>query len=271
MSDTTDSYATAKANLRDTIKWLATSLAAVGAAVIAGASINGLSELQGQALTSAIILGGAGLAAILMSIGILVHLLTANVFYFSDLEDSTNPLTKEINAHARDILSPQTPTIAALIQFREGAVADLRNSAPGTPLYELAFRKWTAANDLISRVTNLGQFLALRNEFKSQQGNLFSLAIIVIATLGGYALLMGSKLDDRSDITRRIIFEPGAGWSDAATSLAKACGGDPLRGVMLEKKSFEGWVSIRLAQPGKCGGLELSVPAPLVQLSGSTP
>ncbi|AGS25800.1 hypothetical protein [Rhizobium etli] len=101
MSDTTDSYATAKANLRDTIKWLATSLAAVGAAVIAGASINGLSELQGQALTSAIILGGAGLAAILMSIGILVHLLTANVFYFSDLEDSTNPVTKR-STHTRE-------------------------------------------------------------------------------------------------------------------------------------------------------------------------
>lgn len=98
--------------------------------MIAGASLNGLSELRGQALTSAIILGAAGLAAILMSIGIMMHLLTANVFYFSNLEDSTNPVTKEINAHARDILSPQTPTIASLIQFREGAVADLRNSAP---------------------------------------------------------------------------------------------------------------------------------------------
>jgi hypothetical protein len=58
-------------------------------------------------------------------------------------------------------------------------------------------------------VTNLGQFLALRNEFKSQQGNLFSLAIIVITTLGRYALLLGSKSDDSSDIPRKIIFDPG--------------------------------------------------------------
>ena len=52
-----DPYATAKANLRDTIKWLATSLAAVGAAVIAGASISGLAGLEGHALHLAAGLG----------------------------------------------------------------------------------------------------------------------------------------------------------------------------------------------------------------------
>ncbi|MER9002615.1 hypothetical protein NKI15_03145 [Mesorhizobium sp. M0862] len=271
MSDAADTYAAAKANLRDTVKWLATSLAAVGGAVIAGASINGLASLQGQALTVAALLGGAGLIAILRAIGIMVQLLTSNVFYFSDLEEPENDITKEINEHARDILSPQTPAIADLVRFRQGAVDDLGRSQPGDPLYELAFRKWVAANDLIARVTSLGQFLALRNAFTKQQGNLFGLTIVIILTLGGYAVIVGTKSDFSSELAPKIVFKPGPGWSDAAASLAKTCGGDPLNGSMIQKKSFDGWVSIRLAEPGKCSGLELTVPASLVQLVGPTP
>ncbi|MDX0264295.1 hypothetical protein GOL41_26955 [Sinorhizobium medicae] len=267
MSEASDPYSTAKANLRDTIKWLATSLAAVGAAVIAGASINGLAALHGRPLILAALLGGAGLVAILVAIGILVRLLTSKVFYFSDLRDPNEPVTREINSRAEDILSPQTPTIADLVKFRQGAVDDLHKSKSGDPLYELAFRKWTAANDLIARVTNLGQFLAFRNEFERQQGKLFALTIVIILTLGGYALLAGTQSELTSSMALKIVFKPGPGWSDAAALLAKQCGGDPLDGTMLQKKPFDGWVSVRLAQPGRCGGLELSVPASLVHLS----
>lgn len=268
MSEASDPYATAKANLRDTIKWLATSLAAVGAAVIAGASINGLAALHGKPLIFAALLGGAGLVAILTAIGIMVRLLTSKVFYFSDLQDPNGPVASEINARAEDILSPQTPTIADLVKFRQGAVDDLHKSKPGDPLYELAFRKWTAANDLIARVTNLGQFLAFRNDFDRQQGKLFVLTIVIILALGGYALFAGTQSDLSSDSAPKIAFKPGLGWSDAAALLAKECGGDPLNGTMVQKKSFDGWVSVRLSQPGKCGGLELTVPASLVHLSG---
>lgn len=268
MSEVSDPYATAKANLRDTIKWLATSLAAVGAAVIAGASINGLAALQGGSLLFAALLGGAGLGAILVAIAIMMRLLTSKVFYFSDLQRPDDPVALEINSRANDILSPQIPTIADLVAFRQSAVDDLGESQPGDPLYDLAFRKWTAANDLIARVTNLAQFLAFRNEFNRQQGTLFALTIVIILALGSYALLAGTQSDLSSNLAPKIAFNPGLGWSDAAALLAKECGGDSLDGTMIQKKSFDGWVSVRLAQPGRCGGLELTVPASLVRLSG---
>lgn len=266
-----DPYATAKANLRDTIKWLATSLAAVGAAVIAGASINGLAGLEGNALVLAGVLGGAGLLAILGAIAIMVDLLTSKVFYFSKLTEADNPIAREINAHAKDILSPQLVTIADLVNFRSTAIDEMTKAQPGTPGYEAAFKKWTAANDLIARVTNLAQFLSLRDSFKSRQGCLFGLTILIILTLGGYALLAGGKSSLSADLAQKITFQPGSDWSDAAASLSKACGANPLQGIMVSKKTFEGWVSIRLTGPGKCSGLDLTVPSTLVQLVGPAP
>jgi hypothetical protein len=270
MSDApaSDPYATAKANLRDTIKWLATSLAALGAAVIAGASINGLAALEGNALVCAALLGGVGLLLILFAIGVMVNLLTANVFYFSQLKTAGNAIASTINERAEDILSPQTPSIAALVKFREDAIKEMRAANPGDAKYQDAFKNWTAANDLIARVTNLAQFLSLRDDFKNKRVCLFFLTVLIIITLGGYALLAGGKSSLNADLSQKIVFQPGNGWSDAAASLAKACGADPLRGTVVPKKTFEGWISIRLAEPGKCSGLDLTVPAPLVQLVG---
>jgi hypothetical protein len=262
-----DPYATAKANLRDTIKWLATSLAAVGAAVIAGASINGLTALEGSALWWAAGLGGVGLLAILVAIGVMLSLLTSKVFYFSELSKEGSLIAQEINEHAKDILSPQTPTINALVAFRETAVINL-NAPPGDAAYQAAFKRWTAANDLIARITNLAQFISLRNDFEKRKCILFILTLVVIVSLGGYALLAGGKSSLNAGLAQKIMFKPGDNWSGAATSLAEACGAEPLNGIIIQRKSFEGWVTVRLAGPGKCSGLELSVPASLVQMVG---
>jgi hypothetical protein len=266
-----DPYATAKANLRDTIKWLATSLAAVGAAVIAGASISGLASLEGNALWWAAILGGIGLLLILIAIGMMLSLLTARVFYFSDLTDEQHPVTQEINAHAKDILAPQIKTIKELITIRDNAAATALTAKPGDPDYDAAFKQWTAANSQIARVTELAQFLALRRDFEQKKWILFGLTILVIVTLGGYALLIGGKSKLNADLAQKIVFTPGSNWSDAASGLAKACGSDPLEGIMIPKKTFENWITIKLAEPGKCSGLELSVPASLVTLIGPKP
>jgi hypothetical protein len=147
----------------------------------------------------------------------------------------------------------------------------MEKSNPGDVNYQDAFKKWTAANDLIARVTNLAQFLALRRDFEQHQPCLFVLTILIIATLGGYALLAGGKSALNAELAQKIVFQPGSGWSDVAASLAKTCGADPLKGIIAPKKTFEGWISIRLAEPGKCSGLDLTVPASLAQLIGPTP
>jgi len=197
--------------------------------------------------------------------------MTSRIFYFSELTKPGNPIAAEINDHAKDILSPQTPTIESVVQFRNQAVEGMEGGRPGDAAYQEAFRKWTAANDLIARVTNLAQFIALRNDFANRTLCLFALTIFAVLALGGYALLAGGKSSLNTDLAQKVVFKPGDGWSGAAEALAKACGADPLNGIMLPKKSFEGWITVRLAEPGKCSGLELSVPASLVQMVGPEP
>jgi hypothetical protein len=273
MSDApaSDSYATAKANLRDTIKWLATSLAAIGAAVIAGASISGLASIEGKALWWAAGLGGVGLLLILIATGMMLNLLTSKVFYFSELTNEEHPITKEINAHASDILSPQIKTIKELVAVRDAAVTTAQTAKPDDPAYNAAYKQWTAANEQIARLTSLAQFLALRRDFQKQKWILFILTILVILTLGGYAVLIGGKSKLSEDLAQKIVFTPGANWSGAASLIAKVCGEKPLNGIMLPKKTFQNWVTIKLEEPDACSGLELSIPASLVTLVGPKP
>ncbi|MDX1188953.1 hypothetical protein GOL88_28815 [Sinorhizobium medicae] len=269
-----DPHASARANLRDTIKWLATSLAAVGAAVIAGASINGLASLSGLALFLGALLGGVGLLAILFAISILLRLLTSDVFYFSQLMNNDNAskeIADEIDERAKDLLPPQVQSISELVNYRDQVVAQYMASPPGSPAYATAATSWTAVNAVIAPITSLGQFLALRNEFKRQQGKLFGLTILIILSLGGYALLAGGKSELSVELAPKILFKPGAGWMDVAASLAKTCGSDPLNGTLLQKKAFDGWVSIRLSEPGKCSGLELTIPGSIVTTVGPSP
>lgn len=137
-----DPYATAKANLRDTIKWLATSLAAVGAAVLAGASLNGLAGLEGKALCVAAILGAVGLILILIAIAVLMSLLTSEIFYFSQLKDEKNAVTVEINKHVKDIVSPQISSVNDLITKRDTAANNANRMKPADPGYEAAYKEW---------------------------------------------------------------------------------------------------------------------------------
>jgi hypothetical protein len=121
-----DPHASARANLRDTVKWLATSLAAVGAAVIAGASINGLASLSGTELFAGALLGGFGLVAILSAISILLGLLTSDVFYFTQLmndDNASKAIANEIDERARDLLPPQVRSISELIAYRDQVIA----------------------------------------------------------------------------------------------------------------------------------------------------
>ncbi|NKJ82686.1 hypothetical protein [Rhizobium leguminosarum] len=186
-------------------------------------------------------------------------------------DNASKAIANEIDERARDLLPPQVRSISELIAYRDQVIAQYKASSPGTPAYTSAAASWTAVNAVIAPITSLGQFLALRNEFKRQQGKLFGLTILIILSLGGYALLAGGKSELSAELAPKIIFKPGAGWTDVAASLGKTCGSDPLNGTLLQKKAFDGWVSIRLSEPGKCSGLELTIPGSIVTTVGLSP
>jgi outer membrane protein OmpA-like peptidoglycan-associated protein len=92
--DSTDSYATAKANLRDTVKWVATTIAALGALVLAGAPFSGFGSLVPGSPRFLIATGGLGLAGVLLLRvwWVLIFLLRSDAVYESQLgEDFVRP------------------------------------------------------------------------------------------------------------------------------------------------------------------------------------
>src|ERR1700676_5570916 len=82
----TDPFATAKANLRDTIKWLTTTFAAIAAAILAGSPLTGLGALPlGWRLGFATIGAFFGLASLLLAIVRTLNLLRSEAFFLDSL------------------------------------------------------------------------------------------------------------------------------------------------------------------------------------------
>ncbi len=122
-----DRYAVNKANIRDTIKWLAGILGSLAAVVIAGTPVSGLGPLYGTPrflpAAATLLLGFSCICACLV---ITLRLLRSDVLYFSDINPATDPkkrdnpsevewIRKDIEAHQVDLF-PTEPNMGALIE-----------------------------------------------------------------------------------------------------------------------------------------------------------
>lgn len=80
-------FKTAQTNLRDTVKWLATTFSALAAFVVAGASVNGLGGLSAAsfAFWAAALFLLAGFSAICWALYLTLHVLRPMLAYRSNL------------------------------------------------------------------------------------------------------------------------------------------------------------------------------------------
>ena len=259
-----DPFSSAKANLRDTVKWLATTLAALAAALVAGASITGISALTGWRLVLAIAGGGGGLICIFLAIGIALRLLTSEAYYFSELVKDDD-LKQTLDKFDDDILSPNIPNIDALFRLRNDAIIGIRNKDPA------AAENYKQLTPEVSRVTNLAAFLSLRRALEKSRGPLFGLSIGALLGLGIFAACIGDKGDKLGTLDEAAVarVDPGTNWSKIAGALSAACGDEPLRASLSANKPFQDWVDVHFLGPGRCEGVEVSLPARLAVLAGS--
>ena len=96
-----DPYATSKANLRDTIKWLAGIFGALAAAVIAGVPISGLGATkETPAFLPAAVALLLAFAAICFALVLTLRLLRSDLLYASDV-DPSKPISDD--AHGKEI------------------------------------------------------------------------------------------------------------------------------------------------------------------------
>lgn len=131
-----DPYATNKANLRDTIKWLAGIFGALAAVVIAGTPLSGLGALSWPS-AKFILAGGAllfGFVCICLALIFTLRLLRADLLYFSDLAPDAaaagskvpreiRRLRTDIDKHKADLLPPGYHSMRKFLEDVDAAVA----------------------------------------------------------------------------------------------------------------------------------------------------
>lgn len=257
-----DPLAAAKANLRDTVKWLATTLAALAAVVIAGTSLTGLARLSGTNLWLALAGGAVAILAVLAVIALLLRLLMSEAFYFGDLFQPENAdVLAELERHAIELLPPSIPTIAALGQVRQRAVEKVRDSVR-TPAYDESVRYLDQLRPILVSVTYFGQFERMRQRLRRQRTWLFVLTAIGLAGLALLAVAVGrgSKATETAPPVTNIVYPPPTpGVPPTAAAPAEAARSSAIRILLTE--------AIRLNEkPGTAQGAPEATAHPILDL-----
>ncbi len=266
----TDPFANAKSNLRDTVKWLATTLAALASVVLAGASITGISGVHGGTLIAALLAALVGLVCVFGAIGILLRLLTSESFYLAQLDNVEFATIKALlAAHADDILSPVFKNLDDFIALRKQAMDFLRRdikTEQDQRDYDDALEFFPKIAESSLRLVSLAHLEVLRSNFKRSEPLLFALTVGAIIGIGAFAVLTGSGKSAAREPTASgiLAFSPGHDWSGMGHAFVQTCGYAATIKAELIDQPQPGWVELRLLSPEACAGVRLEVPARLV-------
>jgi hypothetical protein len=188
-SSATDQFAAARGNLRDTIKWLITALAALAAAVLGSSPLTGFGTLgPGLRLIVAIATGSAGLALVLIAIYKAFRLLVGQPLFLSDMTTNAE-LHDFIEQHAADLLPPECQKLDDLLRLRNNARETLQRTAREAENQERARAKqfMDESDPVVDRLLNLAHYEKLRRELLAAGKILFALAIGAVVCLGAFA------------------------------------------------------------------------------------
>ncbi len=181
-----DPFATAKANLRDTVKWLAAALAGTAAAAVGSSPLTGLGSLK--LLSSRFDLGAISLAiallALLGAIAIILELLVGEIF---SLEASSTEewVQKFVDQRKNDLLPPGFASLSELIAERRRQaqiLSDYRDNQ-ADPAYRAAQDAYKRLQPPLGNITSLLLLEQLRRRVRHARIPLALLSIIGAAAL----------------------------------------------------------------------------------------
>ncbi len=177
-------YGPARSSLRDTAKWLVTTLSALGAVLATGISLSGLGNLSGMDLLFAAVALGVVAIAILAGIWLMVRLLTTSDYYLSDVEADAD-LRERIEKRTLEIMPPAYPTIEGLVTAYRVATLQVR----AKPNDNDVVAHYNAISAEVGRITDLAAFLALARQTEASMRCLGLAAIVAFFGLGIYSVL----------------------------------------------------------------------------------
>jgi hypothetical protein len=296
-----DPFAGAKANLRETVKWLATVFAGLAAVVAAGASLTGVSQLKGPAQVVALAGAAVGLICVILAAGIMLRLLTTKTFFVSDLDNAEHlALRQFLDRHAVDFLPAEFPTVGAMLEARLNWTRDAYRFKD-----DQASRQYIEANKSLGelephlyRLTTLAQLESMRRDFNARIPWLFGLALGALLGLGVFAVYStpakatsvskpcncccettdtprkGGDARPSPPVGALVTFDPGEKWRNVADVYTSRCTNKDKSRLIKAQILAPGqpdWVNIRLLEPKECEGIVVPVPAKTVIPAATLP
>jgi hypothetical protein len=197
-----DSFAGARANIRDTIKWLIAAFAGVAAVIVGTAPLTDIGSLKGLLLLLALSAGALGIICVLLAINVAVKILVTPIFFLSDIVKDP-ALSKIIDDHCGDVLPAGFKTVKEFLANRtkiQDTLFKLQNTEPGPNETDDAaaerrkeIQLWQSVLPNSIAVTNrllgLAHYERLRRGFDESRKALFQYAIFAVLFLTGFSVL----------------------------------------------------------------------------------
>ena len=171
-----DPYATARSDMRDTTKWLASTFAAIAAVVVAGTPFASIGAMDWGDSRLHVAAGSVflALAALMLAIAKTFTLLRSDGIFASDFafDPNTTPRTleekelrdaaRQINKHRSDLLPPEYDTVQELVEARQSVDKTLRTLEAEKPRDEAKIEEWKALlapfDDPVTNVLYFAQY-----------------------------------------------------------------------------------------------------------------
>lgn len=264
-----DPYAAAKANLRDTIKWLTTSFAALAAGVLAGSPLTGLGSLPlGGRLVIAVAGAVLGLVFVFRAIFVALRLLASGPFFLSQLAQ-TPDLLKFIEAHERDLLPPQLPTLTRFLEERNRIIEIIRTKYTAQDdEYKRAVQVFPQLDYSSGQLLNLAHFELLRQRLVKESHQLLLLAVGAMVALIVFAWAANPPKEStvplmETQLAAPIELEFSSATNPLLKGIAETCRNPRSAEALIRSELASGWVSIEVEAPTVCRGLRVKLPAGL--------
>ena len=252
-----DPYKSSRDALRETVKWVAASLAALAAAVAGGISVSILPDLTGRDYWITIAVGALIICAILLAIYYIQEMLSIKLFPINRLYDKRSPDRIALKPYEKEILPHDLESIEDFLDAYDKAkkIADIKE-----------IRRLRSVK---AKIVSFASYLSLRRRTRNATRILLVVFFLVCAGIAYLTSLHGSakqRLAVGDSVP--IEFSPGVGWADVAAALADACGstsgaveGSGFRAKGRADVPSKGWWRIEISAPETCAGVYLTVPA----------
>jgi hypothetical protein len=185
--------------IRETVKWLITAFAGVGAALIAGSQLASLGKIDGGRLVFAVACVVVGLGALAYAIAVAASVLTGGRVSLGDLADATgtdlDAVRSRVNSDPAllvgysDVADMNSEYGSVLGQRKTDFDAhydDVHNSGK-TLTAQLSDAKALAADQAVQRLLTVASFYTLSDAFNNARPKMFAGALIAALAIVGFA------------------------------------------------------------------------------------